>query len=161
MIRSISLTLVLLLTAPAAAQQRLSADASPQRQVRADLEWAVPMSRVDTVSDKAFTQMLARVSQLDIRLDTRRFQGRRARIYMSVPLPVQGLSGAGGLRLRWQTEGVFQDGTLVPGERSLIYSGPITEAELRDRLDLTVEVDAQAVSHREIRFEPVFLVESP
>lgn len=143
----------------AAGQARLDTGASPQQQVRAELEWTVPLRRAAGVSDKAFRRMTAQVRALDIRLDTARFVGREARIYMTLPLPVQGLSGTSGLRLDWRSEGVFEDGSLVPGERTLLFAGPVSEPELRDRLHLQIEVDSDAMTGGEIRFEPGFLIE--
>lgn len=153
------MSLACALAAGAAAQERLDAGASPRQQVHADLEWTVPLARAGSASRRAFGHMTARVRALDLRLDVSRYLDRDVRIFMSVPLPVHGLTGAGGMRINWRSEGLFEDGTLVPGEHALLYAGPVREPELRDRLQLEIEMEWDAIDGGEIRFEPQFHIE--
>lgn len=141
------------------AQEVLDDSASPVQQVRAELDWRVPLWRAKTAPAQAFTSMEASVPAVDIRLDTSEHVGRRARVFMTVPLPVRGLRGSQGLRVSWRADGLFEDGTLVPGQRTLVYSGPIRDRVLRDRLHFTVEIEGEAFTGTEIRFEPEFRIE--
>lgn len=145
----------------AAAQQRLDDSNSPRQQVTAELEWAHPMTSgmLRDFSAERFNAVKARVRNLDIRLDTSRYVGSTARVFMTVPLPVKGLRSSSSMRIDWQADGVFEDGTLVPGSRALVYKGPIRDKELRSELDMTVSLDAREVTG-ELRFDPMFEIEA-
>lgn len=143
----------------AVAQQVLDDSASPVQQVRTDLDWATPLWQAKSATAREFTRMQATVPNLDIRLDTSDYTGRRADVYMTIPLPVRGVKGSQGMRVTWRSEGLFEDGTLVPGQRALVYSGPIEGNTLRDRLRLTIELDSEALTGAEVRFEPEFRIE--
>lgn len=145
----------------AMAQDTLSAMPSPRQEVRAELDWAVPISalRGRTKSAHDLDGLVARVPQLDLRLDTRRWQGRNVRVYMRMPSAIQGLTGTSGLRMTWRGDGRFEDGVLVPGDRALIYAGPVDGPELRGILNVQFELDAGSVSGL-IRFDPEFEIET-
>jgi len=145
----------------AAAQGELSALPSPTQEVRAELDWAVPVTALKGAarSGREVDALVARVPQLDLRLDTRRLQGSRVRIYLRMPSAIQGLKGAAGLRMTWTGDGRFEDGVLVPGDRALLYAGTIEEPELRGILHVEFDLDAASVSGL-VRFDPVFEVET-
>ena len=95
-------------------------------------------------------------TRVSVQLDTRPWIGRSGRIYMVLargPGPT--------VRATWTTGGLLQPGTLLSGDRSLVYAGPVTGPLMRDIIDIRLEVDgtrlsaAQALSFGfEIELEP-------
>jgi hypothetical protein len=67
-----------------------------------------------------------RVANVEVRLDTRDFVGRTARIYLTLPFP-QGAGGALDLELRWEASGLFSSGAVRPGQSTLVFEGVIEE----------------------------------
>ena len=76
-------------------------------------------------------------TRVNVQLNLAPWNGRSGRIYMTLP------RGAGPtVRATWQTGGVMLPGTLLSGERALVYSGPIASALLRDLIDIRLEADS-------------------
>lgn len=74
---------------------------------------------------------------VDLVLDTRAFVGRQARVYMLLaPHPVR-------FSVQWRTGGTLQPGRIEPGQRVLVYQGPIAAVTLRDRLEVAVSADGR------------------
>jgi hypothetical protein len=81
------------------------------------------------------------VVRVNIKLDTRPWQGRRGRIYMALPpVPV------GQLNVEWTTQGRLQPGRLVSGGRGLVYQGPITTQILDDVMIVNIVGDGRRIS---------------
>jgi hypothetical protein len=79
--------------------------------------------------------------RVNIKLDTRPWQGRRGRIYMALPpVPV------GQLDVEWATQGRLQPGRLVSGGRGLVYQGPITMQILEDVMTVNIHGDGRRIS---------------
>lgn len=58
--------------------------------------------------------------------------------------------GAGpAVRASWQTGGTLLAGSLLSGERALVYAGPIAAPVLRDLLDITLEADGNRLQQPE------------
>lgn len=78
---------------------------------------------------------------VEYRLDTSRYVGRAARIELVMPF-VPGLRDPRSVVLQWSTRGRFAEGSLLPGERRMVWSGRVTEALMTELLDLRLIIDA-------------------
>jgi hypothetical protein len=152
-----ALAAVVAVTGAASAAQRLDDTPSPQSQFVSDLRWAAPASRASGDARDLYLQV-AEVRAVEVRLDTTRYRGANARVYLALPVQVQGLAGSGGFRLSWQTRGLLYAGSAIPGARALLFDGVIQEDLLVEVFDFLLEVDAAAVTQA-LRFEPVFEIE--
>lgn len=73
-----------------------------------------------------------------VQIDTSAHAGKTGRIYMVLPA-----DGGSALVLQWQSEGRLLPGRLRPGERALVYQGPLPESRLADQLRVLVQSDGQ------------------
>lgn len=80
--------------------------------------------------------------RVDLRLNLQPWLNRPARIYM-VLAPVTGER----LRARWTTQGRLLGGSMLSGERALLYDGIAGPATLTEALLLTLEANGDAM-HR-------------
>jgi hypothetical protein len=80
-------------------------------------------------------------TRVQVRLDTRAWAGKTARIYMALP------SQPGAVvQAQWQTQGPMVNGNLSSGQRSLVWSGTVPGALLEDVLTVTVQADGRLLS---------------
>lgn len=119
--------------APAiAATYRLDDSASLPRESTAQLGWrsAVPSRNGDdTLQGKI---------GVALRLDVGAWRSKSGRIYLVLPEQT-----APGLRLAWRTQGRLLSGQATPGQRVLVFEGPIATLYLEDRLELDIEASGQ------------------
>lgn len=119
----------LLIAASTASAQRVRLDdsLSPVDSVHIDLAW-----ETDTMAALAFAQPASikdlppasgRLPGVDVRLDTREFVGRQARIFLAI----EGLGEAADVRLAWEAGGRFLAGSVRPGQATLIFEGLIDQ----------------------------------
>lgn len=78
------------------------------------------------------------------RLDVSPWQGRIARIYLTLPP-----SAAPPVDARWTTRGRLLPGTLQPGGRTLVHAGPILSPTLEDTLELELHADSRELERPE------------
>ena len=71
--------------------------------------------------------------------------GRHGRIYMSLPR-----TAGPTVRATWQAGGTLLAGSLVSGDRAIVYSGPINGSQLRDVIDISLEVDGARLNQPEV-----------
>jgi hypothetical protein len=76
-------------------------------------------------------------TRVSIQLNLAPWVGQAGRIYMTLPR-----SSGPTVRASWRTGGGLLAGSLISGERTLVYSGAIGSAILRDIIDLRLEVDS-------------------
>lgn len=128
-----------------------------------------PRQRVDTVTrwlydgtgdwnEEQMNALVAEVRAMEFRLRTAPYVGKNAEIYLTVPLHVSGLKTPSAMRVEWTTRGNFASGSLVPGNRALVYRGKITESVMSDFFDFRIFLDART-SERGIEFDPVFEID--
>jgi hypothetical protein len=90
-------------------------------------------------------------AQVQVRLNLAPWVGRTGRIFMVLPeQPI------GPVRASWPAHGRFSAGSLISGQRALIYSGPITSPIMEGLLVLKLEVDGtrlQSVQRLSFNFE--------
>lgn len=85
---------------------------------------------------KGGSPLVAASTRVAVQLNLAAWSGQSGRIYMTLP------RGPGpAVRATWQTGGTLLAGSLISGERALVYAGPIGAPVLRDLLDMTLEAD--------------------
>ncbi len=140
----------------AAAPVRLDDSASPRSRIDVKPRWAHAGEAGE--NPERVNAMLAQVPNLEVRLNTSRYVGKAARIWMVVPDFVPGLRSPNGLRVEWRTRGTLFGGNALPGTRTVVYDGVIRQAFTTDFLDLTLYLDARFLE-RGVRFEPYFEID--
>ena len=130
---------------------------SPQQQLNLNFEWKEPFY-TGPANDRAFTAVVARANNVEIRLNTAKYLNQRARIYLRLPVNVRGLRNPDSLRMTWTTNGLFSDGSVTPGTRQLIYQGTISEQVMRDIFNFSFEMDGRDLSQT-LRLVPVYEIE--
>lgn len=83
-------------------------------------------------------------TRVSVQLNLASFVGQTGRIYMTLPR-----TSGPTVRASWRTGGAMLAGSLISGERALVYSGPIGSAILRDIIDLRLEVDSARLASPE------------
>ena len=59
----------------------------------------------------------------------------------------------GSIKVAWRGNGLLLDGQLVPGGRTLVYSGTIREKRMEDVLEVKIEADGVRLSNvQQLRF---------
>ena len=149
--------LVLALAAAGAAAERLDDAPSPKRRLDAEPRWRYNEAGLGT--PERLNAMVASISNVEVRLNTAKHVGKRGRIYLVMPQFVPGLASPSGMRLEWRGRGGFQSGSALPGEKALLYDGPVTTPITGDVLDFDVHIDARHLTAG-LRFEPVFEFEA-
>lgn len=100
--------------------------------------WGIQLAWEPQVIGRAITALFAGTGEADVpmtgtaagvevRLDTRRFEGEAARIYLTLPSDVAGLERPGDVELSWDASGPFLAGSARPGNSSLVFEGRIGE----------------------------------
>lgn len=135
----------------------LDDSASPRQRIEVKPRWQYQGE--DALSPERIGRMVVDVPNLEIRLDTSAWKGKQARIYLTVPPLVPGVSTPEGLRAEWRARGVMQAGSIVPGGRVLVFDGPIHHAQTVEFFDFIIFLDTR-FTQRGIRFEPKFEIES-
>jgi hypothetical protein len=153
----LALLLALLVAAvPApAAPKRLEDRGSPRSIVNAEPRW---LHAGEGLGPEQLNAMVATVPNLEFRLDTAAYVGKRARIYLVLPEFVPGLRAQNGMRVEWTSRGSFLAGSALPGQRTLVYDGLVQRPVLHETLDLSVYLDARYLD-RGLRFDPTFEID--
>jgi len=152
-----ALFLALLALLPAAGWgARLDDSLSPRQRVEVTSRW-LHDGPGDWTEDQ-LNAMVAEVRAMEFRLKTAAYVGRNAEIYLTVPRVPLGLRIPTAMRLEWTARGRFASGSLVPGDRALLYRGKITESVTTEIFDFRIYYDARS-AERGIEFDPVFEIE--
>lgn len=93
---------------------------------------------------------------VNVRLDTRRWVGSQARIFMVMPV-----EGAGPISAEWETLGRLLAGRLTPGERALVFSGSIPGPWLEDTMRVEIKADSRTMIESPKRLSFHFELETP
>ena len=156
--RSALLLLLCLSVAQPASAVRLDDSLSTQQQFGLDLNWKQPHN-TDNLNDHEFYALTARARRVEIRLNTAPFVGQRGKIFIRLPVNIRGTVDATALRMNWETNGLFSNGSVTAGNRAKLFEGEITEAVMSDIFDITFDIDARQV-YNNLRFQPVFDIET-
>lgn len=139
-----------------AAPVRLDDSASPRGRIEARPRWQHVEEGLS--SPERLNAVVAEVPNVEVRLATAKYAGKRGRVYLVVPDFVPGVRSAASLVVHWRTRGKLLAGSALPGARALVYDGPIPQPFLTDILDLTLHLDARYMD-RGVRFEPHFEID--
>ena len=141
---------------PVVAAASLDDTASPRQRIEVKPRWQYQGE--DALSPERIGRMVVDVPNLEIRLNTAEFRGKSARIFLTLPPLVPGVTSAEGLRAEWRARGAMQAGSIVPGGRTLVFDGLIERAQTVEFFDFTIYLDTR-FTQRGIRFEPKFEIE--
>jgi hypothetical protein len=87
-------------------------------------------------------------TRVNVKLATTPWLGKSGRIYMVLPA-----ESTGSAKITWRSHGLLLDGQLVPGGRTLVYSGMIREKRMEDILEVQIEADGVRLSSvQQLRF---------
>lgn len=152
------LALGLLAIATAASAVKLDDSMSPRQRVDTQLQWTydIPPNRRLSLSELSALQ--TRIPGFEIRLNTSAYVGRTVQIYLGIPVQVQGLKSPVGMRIEWQTRGLFAPGATQPGSRSLIFQGVVPSAMMAEVFDFIIKIDGRYLDGR-LQFDPQFELE--
>lgn len=156
--RHVLIGCILALTACAAHAQsavRLDDSASPRQRVMVTPQWSYPEA---DDSAEQLNALRAEIPAFEVRLNTRAYVNRDVEIYLRLPLTIPGLRSAEGLRLNWQGRGRFNNGSIRPGERALLFRGRIAEPVLSEVIDMRLSLDGRSLDGG-FQFDPVFELE--
>ena len=85
-------------------------------------------------------------TRVSVQLNLLAWTGKTGRIFMTLPR-----SSGPTVRATWQTGGTLLPGSLISGDRSVVYAGPITAPLLRDLIDIKLEADGARLIQPEAR----------
>jgi hypothetical protein len=153
---SLAFALAISTGAAAADAVRLDDSLSPQQRVQSTTRWAYDSSA--PLDSERINALVSEVRGMEFRLKTAPYVGKQARIYLKLPLVVRGLRTPGAMRLDWTTRGKLAPGSVIPGDRALVFQGKIQEPLLTEFFDFRIRLDARQVQ-RGLEFEPIFEIE--
>lgn len=90
------------------------------------------------------SRIVSASTRVSVQLNLGEWTGRSGRIYMALPR-----TSGPSVRATWTTGGGLLPGTLISGDRALVYAGPITAPLMRDVIDVRLEADAAQLSGSE------------
>jgi len=127
---------------------------SPRKQLNIKLEWA-NKGDLSALNKDEFFLLKAHLPDVEVRLNTASYMGKRARIYLALPQQIDGFNGSNGFSLRWKTTGLFAPGTVLLGTRALIYDGIIESPLMIEFFTFTLKVDANCLIGK-LSYEPIY-----
>ncbi len=142
--------------ATAAAATRLDDSLSPRQRVETTTHWLY--DGVGNWNVEQINALVADVQAMEFRLNTAPYVGKNVAIYLTIARNVRGLKVPSAMRVEWKTRGVFTPGSVVPGDRALVYRGKITQSVMSDYFDFRIFFDARN-SEGGVEFDPVFEIE--
>ena len=140
------------------AKEYLDDSLSPQTQFSQSLRWA-HQDDLGSLKTKDFFMMEGTLSGVEVRLDTSRYNGRRARIYFGLPNQIEGYSGSAQFTLSWVADRIFSPGEVRPGSRTLIYDGLIDSDLLIEIFTFTIRINAKYLTGK-LRYVPIYEIET-
>ncbi len=152
-------TLVALLSISFASQaaEVLDDSQSPKKQFNIRFEWE-KQGNLSSVSKDEFFLLKAHIPDVEVRLNTSNYVGKKARIYLALPSQIDGFNGSQGFSLTWKTTGIFSSGMTSPGNRALIFEGLIESPLLTEFITFTLKLDANRLTGK-LRYAPIYEIE--
>lgn len=90
------------------------------------------------------TSLVSASTRVSVQLNLGQWIGRSGRIYMTLPR-----TAGPTVRATWRTGGTLLSGSLVSGDRTLVYAGSVTGPVMRDLIDMSLEVDGARLAQPE------------
>ena len=132
-LRALSLLVIALaitVDAALAATYRVDDGASTPRETNALLRWR------ELAPSKANENTIEGGVAVAVRLNLAPWVNRNARLFLVLPE-----RGTAPVKVTWLTQGRLLPGTIAPGNRVLVHTGPITSPILEETLTLKIEAD--------------------
>lgn len=155
--RACALLLLAMAAAPVSAV-KLDDSMSPRQRADVQLQWTYDIPPNRRLSLSELSALHARIPGFEVRLNTSAYVGRTVQIFLGMPVQVQGLKSPAGMRLEWQTRGLFAPGATQPGSRALLFQGVVPAAMMSEVFDFTIKIDGKTLDGR-LQFEPQFELE--
>jgi hypothetical protein len=152
-----AMALFFVLRGTGSATDRLDDSQSPRQTHNIQLQWA-HQGNVSELSRQEFQKLVAEVPDVEVRLDASSYVGQNARIFLALPVQIDGLSSADGFTLSWKTQGLFSTGTTTLGNRALIFKGRIDTSLLIGFFTFTLNIDASRLTGK-LRYAPIYEIE--
>ena len=130
---------------------------SPRKQFNFRFEWA-NKGDLSALSKDEFFLLEAHIPDVEVRLNTSNYIGKKARIYLALPSQIDGFNGSRGFSLAWKTTGIFASGATSPGNRALIFEGLIGSSLLTDFFTFILKLDANRLTGK-LRYAPIYEIE--
>ena len=130
---------------------------SPRKQFNFRFEWA-NKGDLSALSKDEFFLLEAHIPDVEVRLNTSNYIGKKARIYLALPSQIDGFNGSQGFSLAWKTTGIFAAGATSPGNRALIFQGLIGSSLLTEFFTFTLKLDANRLNGK-LRYAPIYEIE--
>lgn len=130
---------------------------SPQKQYSTQFKWVHP-DHFGSMDQDQYKLLEGTQSNVEVWLDTVDYKGQNARIYLGLPRQIQGFNSTEHFTLGWKTNRVFSPGEVRPGNRTLIYNGPIETDLMIELFTFTLRINANYLSGK-IRYAPIFEIE--
>lgn len=90
------------------------------------------------------TSLVSASTRVSVQLNLAQWVGRAGRIYMTLPR-----TPGPTVRATWRTGGALLPGTILSGDRALVYAGPVTSPVMRDLIDIALEADGARLAQPE------------
>jgi hypothetical protein len=139
--------------------ERIEVQYFPHPNLDLQAHWAQPI--LNSHADPELADRIVAESpftELRLHIPTR-LVGQQVRIYVTIPISVQGIDDTTGLDVEWKTQGTLRPGRARPGDRLLLFQGVVKDALLRGFIAYTFNIDARFVQGP-IRFEPTYEIET-
>ena len=130
---------------------------SPRKQFNFKFEWA-NKGDLSALNKDEFFLLKAHIPDVEVRLNTSNYIGKKARIYLALPSQVDGFNGSQGFSLAWKTTGIFDSGETSLGNRALIFEGLIESPLLTEFITFTIKLDANRLTGK-LRYAPIYEIE--
>jgi len=130
---------------------------SPKNKFNIRFEWE-KQGNLSSVSKDDFFLLKAHIPDVEVRLNTSNYIGKKARIYLALPSQIDGFNGSRGFSLAWKTTGIFFSSMTSPGNRALIFEGLIGSSLLTEFFTFTLKLDANRLTGK-LRYAPIYEIE--
>lgn len=95
--------------------------------------------------ENAGSSIVSAATRVSVQLNLAAWTGRTGRIYMTLPR-----TSGPTVRATWAAGGTLLSGSLVSGDRAVVYAGPINGALLRDVIDIELHADGARLIQPEV-----------
>ncbi|MDY6792551.1 MAG: hypothetical protein SWH54_14920 [Thermodesulfobacteriota bacterium] len=150
-------SVLLAISIPIQAAEVLDDSQSPKKHFNVRFEWE-KQENLSSLSKDEFFLLKAHIPDVEVRLNTSNYRGKKARIYLALPSQIDGFNGSQGFSLTWKTTGIFASGQTSPGNRALIFEGLIGASFLTEFFTFTLKIDANRLTGK-LRYAPIYEIE--
>jgi len=95
--------------------------------------------------DLAGSALSSGTTRVSLQLNLASWAGRAGRIYMTLPR-----TAGPTVRATWRAGGTLMSGSLISGDRAIVYAGRINSPVLRDVIEIQLEADGARLIEPEV-----------